>query len=466
MKLGWLEAARAEAEKRPASKTDWCPHEPTGKQAEFLRHDCLEALYGGAAGGGKSDALGMAALAHVDVPGYSAILFRRTYSDLALPGAIMDRIHEWLGGSAARWNDRDKRWTFPSGATLVFGYLDGPRDHFRYQSSEFQFIGFDEVTQFEERQYRYLFSRLRRTAEVSVPLRMRSATNPGGIGHEWVKRRFLDEPQDRVFVPAKLDDNPHLDAEQYEVALAQLDPITRKQLRDGLWIQDTSGLVYYSFSEKNLGRALPQLRDRETWTRVLGMDFGVTDPTAFVELAFTEHDQTVYVTRSGQWPDLAPSDASDIAKQWEKDAGGYDAIVGDTGGLGKAFQAEWSKRYHWMRSAQKGDKLGFVKLINGDFHHGRVVVLDGNDELVTDLRALAWKDEQHKAEHPGLPNHLTDALLYGWREARHWAWEERPPDLTMQQIREKAEDERLEKLLQRNRERELEEDEEWTIYEQ
>ena len=79
----------------------WIPHEPTPKQAEFLLMPDLEVLFGGSAGGGKSDALLMAALQYVDVPGYAAILFRRTYTDLSLPGALMDRAHEWLQGTKA-----------------------------------------------------------------------------------------------------------------------------------------------------------------------------------------------------------------------------------------------------------------------------------------------------------------------------------------------------------------------------
>ena len=104
----------------------------------------------------------MGALAQVDVPGYAALLFRRTYSDLALPGALMDRAHDWLGGTAAVWNERKHTWSFPSGATLTFGYLETERDKYRYQSSEVQYIGFDELTEFAESQYLYLFSRLRR----------------------------------------------------------------------------------------------------------------------------------------------------------------------------------------------------------------------------------------------------------------------------------------------------------------
>jgi predicted phage terminase large subunit-like protein len=198
---------------------------------------CREALYGGAAGGGKSDALLMGALQFMDVPRYSALLLRRTYADLSLPGALMERAKEWLQSAAGRWCDKDKTWHFSRGATLTFGYLEHEDDKYRYQSSEFQYIGFDELTQFSETQYRYLFSRLRRLQDSQVPLRMRSASNPGGVGHAWVKRRFLDEGQQqgRVFVPARLADNPHLDQEGYLASLNQLDPITRAQLLAGDW---------------------------------------------------------------------------------------------------------------------------------------------------------------------------------------------------------------------------------------
>jgi hypothetical protein len=185
------------------------PHAEKQKQALLLDH-VQEVLYGGAAGGGKSDWLLMEALKYVQVPGYAAILLRRSYADLSLPGALMDRAEQWLKGTAARWKSTDKTWRFPSGATLTFGYLENDSDKYRYQSSEFQFVGFDEVTQFEESQYLYLFSRLRRLQGVDVPLRMRAASNPGGIGHAFVKQRFLVEgpAAGRLFIPSKLEDNP------------------------------------------------------------------------------------------------------------------------------------------------------------------------------------------------------------------------------------------------------------------
>jgi predicted phage terminase large subunit-like protein len=217
------------------------PQAPTAPQARFLALNCREALYGGAAGGGKSSALLMAALQYVDVPGYAAIIFRRTFADLALPGAIMDRAKDWLiGRPGVAWNDNDKRFTFSCDggvATLTFGYLDTDRDRFRYQGAEFQFIGWDELTQFPESSYRYLLSRLRRCAGVTVPLRVRAASNPGGVGHEWVRQRFITEGPSggRVFVPARLADNPHLDRTEYAKSLSELDPVTRAQLLDGDW---------------------------------------------------------------------------------------------------------------------------------------------------------------------------------------------------------------------------------------
>lgn len=196
----------------------------------------------------NSDCLLMAALQFVNIPGYSALLLRRTYSDLALPGALMDRAFQWLDSTDAKWSETNKVWTFPSGATLTFGYLETDRDKYRYQSSEFQFIGFDELTQFTSEQYTYMFSRLRRLKHIPVPLRMRAATNPGGVGHEWVMERFPvnREPRenDPMFVPARVTDNAYIDQENYISALNCLDYVTREQLLNGRWDVSVTGGVF------------------------------------------------------------------------------------------------------------------------------------------------------------------------------------------------------------------------------
>lgn len=247
----------------------FCPHDPTRntKQARFLLWFGLEALYGGQAGGGKSDALLMAALQFIEVPGYAALLLRRRYTDLAQPGALMDRARDWFGPTEAVWQAKRYSWVFPSGATITFGYLHDEQDKYRYQSAEFQYIGVDELTQFSESQYRYMFSRLRRPENTTgtlkqVPLRMRGATNPGGRGHDWARRRFnlgtkrqrrhdrhvtaedAAPPSKRRFFPASLEDNPFIDHEAYRASLAELDPITRARLEHGDWSVRGSDAVF------------------------------------------------------------------------------------------------------------------------------------------------------------------------------------------------------------------------------
>jgi hypothetical protein len=251
----------------------YIPHEPSVPQDAFLWLQCIEALYGGAAGGGKSDALLMSALQYVDVPGYSALLMRKTYTELMLEAALLDRAHKWLDHTDANWNGETMRFTFPSGARLAFGYLQHKQDRDRYQSAEFQFIGIDELTKFEESDYRFMFSRLRKPPTCpeedhadappiwdddrngfvcdycgrdapmvsAVPLRMRSATNPGGKGHKFVKDRFITPWQKkeyhskRAFIPAKLSDNKHVDQTSYREALAMLEPELVDQLLEGNW---------------------------------------------------------------------------------------------------------------------------------------------------------------------------------------------------------------------------------------
>lgn len=358
----------------------------------------------------------MAALEHVHVPGYSALLLRRTYADLSLPGAIMDRAKEWLAPTDAKWNDRDKRWTFPSGATLSFGYLDNDRDRFRYASAEFQFIGFDELTQFPEAWYRFLFSRLRRTKGIDVPLRMRGATNPGGIGHEWVRRRFVaDDVVERPFIPAKLADNPSLDADAYRLSLAELDSTTRAQLLDGVWVRDAEGLVYRFSEERNVVPKAPELQ-----RYVLGIDYGARSPTAFVVLGWRMGDPTVYVLRAWKQAGMSPSQAAEVVAKLREEFQ-FSKIIGDTGGLGAGYAEEARTRFKLpIEPAEKTDKLGYIKLLNGDLERGRIkVVGESCKPLTSEWLELPWHEAQDK-EAPGFDNHCADACLYAWRAA--WAY--------------------------------------------
>jgi predicted phage terminase large subunit-like protein len=243
MTQDWEEILRFLKPKEPP----YCPEKSSVQQQVFLRTNAMEALFGGAAGGGKSSALLMAAMQYVDIPGYSALLFRRTLQDLTLPGALMDRFREWIAPhDDIRWNANTYTATFPSGARIGFGYLNNKDDYLRYKGVELQFIGMDEVTEIRESDYRYLFSRLRRPSSgplSQVPLRMRCASNPAP---NWVRQRFLVEgsTHGRIFVPSKLTDNPGIDPDSYRKALAELDPIERRRLEDGDWWVTSLGSMF------------------------------------------------------------------------------------------------------------------------------------------------------------------------------------------------------------------------------
>lgn len=225
----------------------YCPETPSVPQQVFLRTNAIEALFGGAAGGGKSSALLMAALQYVDVPGYSAMLFRRTLVDLTLPGALMDRFRDWTSQyDEIKFNQNTYTATFPSTARIGFGYLNNRDDYLRYKGMEAQFIGMDEVTEIRENDYRYMFSRLRRPASgplAQVPLRMRGASNPAP---NWVRQRFLVEGPEkgRIFVPSLLTDNPGVDADSYRRSLAELPPLERARLEMGDWWATSLGTLF------------------------------------------------------------------------------------------------------------------------------------------------------------------------------------------------------------------------------
>jgi predicted phage terminase large subunit-like protein len=235
-----------------------CPFRPTPRQEAFLRLLDPEVFYGGAAGGGKSVALVMAAAQYVDVPGYHALLLRPTLPELRRPGGLIDLSHQWFASSQAEWNEERLVWRFPgpgrsgaSGSSISFGYCGGQADVGRYAGASYSFLGFDELPQIDELTYHRMRRVLRQPANQSnvgrspdgltladVPVRIRATGNPGGPHHDWVKRYFVD-PVTRgagvLYVASRLRDNPHIDLAGYADQLAHLPAAERERMLNGDW---------------------------------------------------------------------------------------------------------------------------------------------------------------------------------------------------------------------------------------
>lgn len=236
----------------------------------------------------NSIALFIAALQYVDRPNYSAVIFRRTFTDLSIEGGLIPVSHQHLGQTDARWNGSMKKWTFPSGAVIAFAYMDTDDTRFRYQSARFDYVAWDEVTHFKSPEpYTYLFSRVRRDTGSDIPPRIRAASNPSPV--EWVKDRFVpdeynksdpatrfsrpwrvetecdscmgkshvpgdpDEPcpycdggvRRRLFVPSRLEDNQFVDEASYRGQLAELSHVERLRLERGDWLATDAGNVFF-----------------------------------------------------------------------------------------------------------------------------------------------------------------------------------------------------------------------------
>jgi hypothetical protein len=282
---------------------------PAPKQGEFLAASENEVLYGGAAGGGKSDALIIDAMGQpqgaLELPSYQAILFRRTFPELR---DLIDRAAQIYGQNCpgAKYNSQDHIWTWPSGAKIEFGHLQHPDDRFKYRGRQFGYIGWDELTLFpSDAPYRYLMSRLRAPQTPSLPLFVRATTNPDGPGHKWVKERWAisNEGTDtcfevqvhdevtkktytrwRRFIRATLDDNPYLSETEYRIQLLEMPPEERDALLRGRW----DGIpVKGAFYAEDVGRARREGRiTKVPWERSVPVDtywdLGHSDSTSIV----------------------------------------------------------------------------------------------------------------------------------------------------------------------------------------
>ena len=203
----------------------------------------------GAAGGGKTFAQIIDALVYAcKYGGSKQIIFRRTFPDLER--SVIRTTQAIYPNEIASYNSSKHVWTFKNGSLIDFGYIDNEQDVYQYQSAEYDVIRFDELTHFTEYMYVYMISRCRGAND--FPKRIKSSTNPGGVGHEWVKARFIDigKPNEihtvrnevgtqttRVFLPSFVTDNKYLmEADpDYIKRLDALPEKERKALKEGNW---------------------------------------------------------------------------------------------------------------------------------------------------------------------------------------------------------------------------------------
>jgi phage terminase large subunit len=260
---------------------------PNPRQREFFASKARHTAYGGARGGGKSWAMRRKlVLLALHYEGLQILLLRRTLPELT--ENHVRPLQTELSGFV-NYNQTQRVFTFPNGSRIKLGYCDNEQDVFQYQGQEYDVIGLEEAAQFTESQMQFI-STCNRSVRTDFTPRMYYTCNPGGVGHGWVKRLFIDrqyraseQSGDYVFIPARVTDNPILmrDA-SYKTTLENLPEPLRRAHLEGDW-DVLAGQYFGEFSRER--HVIEPFPIPKSWRKFRAMDWGYRDPCAVLWFA-------------------------------------------------------------------------------------------------------------------------------------------------------------------------------------
>lgn len=405
------------------------------KQQAFINATAQEVLYGGAAGGGKSHVQVMDAMLYaLKYPKSKQLILRRTFVEL--DKSIIRTVMNLYPQKIFKFNSSAHTGTFINGSLIDFGYIATDNDLNRYQSSEYDMIRFDELTHFTEHQYTYMLSRLRGAAP--FPRQMKSSTNPGSVGHQWVKKRFVDPSPpnkvfigegnlSKVFIPALLSDNPFLTKNDptYRDRLLALSERDKKALLYGDW-NIFEGQYFDEFDEKV--HVCEPFEIPKDWRRYRALDYGL-DMLACVFVAVNSVGQAFVYKEVGQSNLPISSAAGRVLDMTKRDKDGHPT---EEFYLTLAPPDLWNRSQETGRSKATifGDAGLYLTKSNNDREAGWLAIkellkLDSNGEprlkifntcreLIKCLPALI-RDEKKPTDCATEPHEIThhpDALRY------------------------------------------------------
>ena len=344
---------------------------PTEKQREFFLSTARHTAYGGARGGGKSWAMRrkMVGLGIAPYGNIHMLLLRRTFPEL-LGNHIKPLIEELVPSGIATYSKDERIFTFPNGSYIKLGYCDSEDDWMQYQGQQYDVIGFEEATNFTESQMRNIATSNRNSRTDFSP-RCYYTCNPGGVGHDYIKRLFVDrvyntdpivfngktyaaeDPNDYKFIQARLEDNPHIVENDpgYVKQLLNLPEHLRRAYLEGDW--DVVLGQYFSEFRRDL-HVIPTMAIPPEWKRFRAMDWGFNDPWATLWFAVAP-DRHVYVYRELYAREVNGSD--------------YARLVREMTGGGERISATYLSPDAWQRRGMKdvsgGENIAEVLMKGG-----------------------------------------------------------------------------------------------------